>query len=174
MITRDEITCIGKFNKPHGINGEISAVVSSPIDLSKCKCIICDIDGIFVPFFITNIREKSTDTLLLTIEGINDETGASLLVNNDMYILKKDYQDSLDEDDDEIPVDFLRNFKVSINNAHSGEIVDIDDSTANVLFVISLDNGSTILIPAVNEFITAIDLEKNTMALEVPVELLDL
>ena len=174
MITRDEITCIGKFNKPHGINGEISAVVSSPIDLRNCKCIICGIDGIFVPFFITNIREKSFDTLLLTVDGINDETEASLLVNNEIYILKKDFQNFLEEEDGEIPVDFLMNFRVSINDAYNGKIIDIDDSTPNVLFVINMDNGSTILIPAVNEFITAIDLEKKNMALEVPVELLDL
>lgn len=51
MITSDEIIEIGAFVKPHGVKGEISAQIDYEIDLQELKCLIIDIDGIFVPFF---------------------------------------------------------------------------------------------------------------------------
>lgn len=174
MITREEITLIGKFNKAHGINGEISATINAPLDVMKdCSCIVCDIDGIYVPFFINAVRRKSQESILISIDDINSEQEAMMLVNRDIYALNTDYTEAV-ADDDEIPVNFLVNFKVTINNALNGRVTDIDDSTANVLFVITLDNGSEILIPAVDEFITDIDLDNKTMEFVVPQDLLDL
>ena len=49
MITRAEITEIGTFNKPHGIQGEISASFLCDFDeIELLSCIIVDEDGIFV------------------------------------------------------------------------------------------------------------------------------
>ena len=57
MIRRDELIQIGQFNKPHGIEGEITASVNYDFDdLSAFSCLIVEIDGIFVPFFVTNVR----------------------------------------------------------------------------------------------------------------------
>ena len=40
MITIDEIISIGKFNKAHGINGELSATITAPqVVLDNCSCI---------------------------------------------------------------------------------------------------------------------------------------
>ncbi len=173
MITRDEIIAIGKFNKPHGINGEIAATINAPeAVLDNCSCIVCDIDGIFVPFFIKESRYKSQDTLLLTIDDINNEHEASMLVNKDIYVKRSDYNDTL-EDEDEVPLDFFIGF-TSVINGKKGKIVEIDDSTANVLFVIDTTDGKQILIPAVEEFITDFDSKNKTIKMEVPDELLDL
>ncbi|MBQ9585181.1 MAG: 16S rRNA processing protein RimM [Muribaculaceae bacterium] len=171
MITREEIAHVGKFNKPHGIAGEISAtVLIDSSDLRQCKCIVCNVDGIMVPFFIKDLREKSRDSLLLTIEGINSDGEAAMLVNHDIFVLKSEYIHSATNE--ELPIDFFTNFKVTINGCHNGKIVDIDDSTANVLFVIELDNGQSILVPAVDEFITGIDIDAQHIEMDVPNELL--
>ena len=174
MITRNEIAVVGKFNKAHGIKGELSATSSMPAEsLKLCSCIVCDIDGIFVPFFIKFIREKSQNTFLLTIDGIENEDDALLLANKDIYNLQKDYSNLMHEEK-EIPVDFLQDFKVTINNKYQGSIADLDDSTANVLFVINLSDDSTKLIPAVDEFITNINIDDKLIELEVPEQLLEL
>lgn len=174
MITREEITLIGKFNKTHGIKGEISATISAPIEmLRQCSCIVCDIDGIFVPFFINELREKSQDTILITIDGINSDNDAQLLANKDIYILQRDYS-SIAQDEDELPVDFFVGFTALINEDIKGTITGIDDSTANVLFIINIDDSSTKLIPAVEEFITSIDIDNRLIDFEVPSELLEL
>lgn len=172
MITSDQITAIGKFNKPHGINGEVSATIQAPIAvLDGCSCIICDIDGIFVPFFINSIRSKSHENVLLTIDGIENENDAAMIVNKDIYVLHSEYSHIV-ADEDELPVDFFTGFDVTINGVHRGEIIDIDDNTANVLFVIDMNDSSQKLIPAVEEFITDIDIDNKHIELEVPDDLL--
>lgn len=173
MITRNELSIIGKFGKTHGIAGEVNAVVSTPHEvLSHCSCITCDIDGIFVPFFITNIRSKSTNSLLLTIDGISSEREASMLVNKDIYVLQKEYNEILN--DDEVPVDFFINYDAVINETLHGKIVDIDDSTANVLFVVKLNDGTQVLIPAVDHFIKDCDSDSRSIHFNVPQDLLEL
>lgn len=173
MIRSNEIIAIGKFNKPHGINGEISATLNAPTSVvENCSCIVCDIDGIFVPFFIKDIRSKSHDTMLLTIDDITNEQEAMLLVNKDIYVKRSEYSEAID-DEEELPLDFFIGFDAIVNENH-GNIVDIDDSTANVLFVIEMENGKTMLIPAVEEFITGIDTKERIIEMEVPDELLEL
>ena len=61
-----------------------------------------------------------------------------------------------------------------LGGAHAVTIIDIDDSTANVLFVISLDNGHQVLIPAVDNFISDIDIDNRMIEFNVPQDLLDL
>lgn len=173
MITIDEIISIGKFNKAHGINGELSATITAPqVVLDNCSCIVCDIDGIFVPFFIKDYRTKSQETFLLSIDDINNEQEAAMLVNKDIYVKRNEYGDAL-EDDDQVPIDYFIGFKAIINGIN-GNIVDIDDSTANLLFVIDTCDDRQLLIPAVEEFITDIDNKNNIITMEVPQELLDL
>ncbi len=125
MITREEISLIGKFNKPHGINGEISATINAPLDVKEdCSCIVCDIEGIFVPFFINEVRRKSQDNLLITVDGINNEQDAMTLVNRDIYALSRDYNAAI-ANEDELPVNFFTNFKTVINSDYKGSIVVI-------------------------------------------------
>ena len=89
MITREELIAIGHYNKPHGVNGEISATVDVDIDLVRAlSCLVSDMDGIFVPFYVNACRPKTAETILLTIDGIDNEQEASRLVNHDIYALK--------------------------------------------------------------------------------------
>jgi 16S rRNA processing protein RimM len=54
-----------------------------------------------------------------------------------------------------------------------GEIVDIDDSTMNTLFVLEKD-GEEILIPAQEEFIADIDHDEQTIIFDLPQGLVSL
>lgn len=174
MITRDEITQIGKFNKAHGINGEISATINVPLEvLDECSCIVCDIDGIYVPFFIEGIRTKSHESALITLDGITSEQEAMMVVNKDIYMLEREHLRWV-QDNDDVPVEFFVNFKAHINGTLSGTVTGLDDTTANVLFVIDLDNGHELLIPAVEEFITDINFDEKVVTFDIPQELIDL
>ena len=56
MILKEELTEIGRFGKPHGIQGEINATVDDDVDVDAINRIVVNIDGIYVPFFIRSIR----------------------------------------------------------------------------------------------------------------------
>ena len=79
MIDREELIKIGFFNKPHGIHGELSFTFTDDIfDREDCPYIVCEIEGIFVPFFIEEYRFKSDTTVLMKLEDI-EATGNFLL-----------------------------------------------------------------------------------------------
>lgn len=177
MILRNDIIEIGRYNKPHGVNGEISASLDVDIDvLDEFSCLISDIDGIFVPFFVDAMRSKSSSTVLLSIEGVTSEVKATLLVNKEIYVLKSEYEKLSDDDDcDEMPIDFFIGFGVVTHDGHQvGTIVDVDDTTINVLFVVESPMGEEVAIPAANELITNLDFDSKTIEMSLPVGLLDL
>ena len=176
MITREEIIEIGIFNKAHGVKGEISATIDCEIDVfRKFSCIVVEIDGIFVPFFAESIRPKSQETVLLNIDGFDSDVAVKILVNKTIYVLKAEYSEiSSSENCDELPIDYFIGFTVrAADGKVIGEIVDVDDTTDNVLFVVETANG-TYPIPAVDDFILDIDEDEKILELDLPDGLFDL
>lgn len=177
MIRREELVEIGVYNKPHGVNGEISASVDCEMELlRRFSCFVSNIDGIFVPFFVEAIRKKSHQSALLQIEGIASEKDAAMLVNKSIFVKKDEFNALADEyDSDEMPIDYFIGYKAIVNGKALGEIVDFDDSTANVLFTIrDAQSGKHVLVPAVEDFISGILPEQQQIEFEVPEELLNL
>lgn len=176
MITRDELIAIGHYNKPHGVAGELSATVDVDLEVLRgLSCLVSDIDGIFVPFFVNAIRPKSVDTVLLTIDGIENEKEAARLVNRDIYALKRDYQqESIDADADGYPLDFFIGFELrDSDGSRVGEITDVDEQTENAIFVVDRD-GSEIMVPATDDLIVEFDVDNKLMVMDLPEGLLDL
>ena len=176
MITRDELIVIGRYNKPHGVAGEISATIDVDMDtLQGLSCLVTDIDGIFVPFFVNACRPKSQETVLLTIDGIDNEKEVSRLVNHDIYALKRDYrQESLDSDADGFPLDYFIGFELRDSDGQRvGEITDVDEQTENAIFIVDRE-GAELMVPATDELIVEFDLDKKVMVMDLPQGLLDL
>jgi 16S rRNA processing protein RimM len=176
MITRDELIAIGRYNKPHGVAGEISATIDVDMDtLQGLSCLVTDIDGIFVPFFVNACRPKSQETVLLTIDGIDNEKEVSRLVNHDLYALKRDYrQESLDSDADGFPLDYFIGFELRDSDGQRvGEITDVDEQTENAIFIVDRE-GAELMVPATDELIVEFDLDKKVMVMDLPQGLLDL
>ena len=79
MITRAEISPIGKFHKTHALKGELNAVLDVEADLIDTKRpLIVDIDGIFVPFYCDSVRPKGHFSSLVKLQGIDSEADAVL------------------------------------------------------------------------------------------------
>ena len=176
MITSEELIAIGHFNKPHGVAGEISATVDVDVDvLQGLSCLVSDMDGIYVPFFVNACRPKSYETVLLTIDGIDSEQEAAKLVNRDIFALKRDYrQISDDTDADAYPLDFFIGFELQDSDgSRVGEITDVDEQTENAIFFVSCGDKD-LMVPASDDLIIEFDLEKNVMVMDIPEGLLDL
>ena len=176
MITREELIAIGHYNKPHGVVGEISATVDVDYDvLSSLTCLVSEIDGIYVPFFVTACRPKTADTVLLTIDGISSEQEAARLVNHDIFALKRDYSAASDEADaDGYPLDFFIGFELQDSDEKRvGEIIAVDEQTENAIFIIDRD-GDELLVPANDDLIVEFDIDKRVMVMDLPQGLIDL
>lgn len=163
------LTPAGEFNKPHGIKGEISASFDPRVDVGALKCVVAEVNGLFVPFFIDAIRSRGADAVLLTIDGITDENEAKLLSRKPLYLLNGDAALAADDEDDGFYAeDFVGFSALDEDGAVIGKIAGVDSTTANVLFVIDRPDGSEALVPVADEFIDGIDPESATITLRLP------
>ena len=168
MIRLEEIAPIGIFGKTHGIKGEINLELNIDFDLENTPYIIVDIDGIFVPFFIEDYRYKSDSVALVLFEDISTEERIRPFFGKKAYVKKEALDDG---EDDEISINYYVGFTMLTPQRQViGQIVEIDDSTANVLFV--LDNDALVPVGAVE--VLDLDTNKHTMIVEVPEGLLEI
>jgi 16S rRNA processing protein RimM len=170
MIKKEEVYCIGRLGKTHGVRGELSFLFDDDVfDRVDADYLVLDLDGILVPFFIEEYRFRSDTTVILKLEGIDTQERARELTGTDVY-----FPLSLvpDDDADALSLSVLVGFDLIEANTGTpiGRIASIDDQTANTLFC--LEDGR--LIPATADFITAIDRDRRQIMLDLPEGLLNL
>ena len=173
MIKQEEVFKIGQFAKPHGIKGEISLITECDVfDDSDDLYVICNMDGILVPFFVEDYRYKTDTTMLLKLEGVNSEVEAREFSNLDVYfpIEQMDDESMLNEMTWE---NFIGFTVIDDNAGELGKITDVDDSTSNVLLQVDYQ-GRELLLPAAEELVTNLDFDKRQMFVSMPEGLLDL
>lgn len=171
MIKKEEVFKIGIINKPHGVKGEVSFTFTDDIfdRVEDCDYLVLLLDGILVPFFIEEYRFRSDNVALVKFEGINSTEKARTLTNVEVY-----YPVKFMDDQEEISSwNYFIGFRVEdIHHGCLGTVVDVDDATMNVLFVI--ENGDEeVLLPAHEEFILDIDRKKKILKVDIPDGLLD-
>ncbi len=172
MKKAEELTVIGQFSKPHGIHGELSAETDlDEKSLKELPCIFVDFDGLKVPFFISSIRPKGKETILISIDGIDNEKDALAFSRKEFYA-EKEY--IAEEDDDIVYLQDMKGYSVYDDGTLLGTVSDIDDSTANVLFVIDCPDGSSLLAPASEDMIEKIDTVEHVIVMNLPQGLVDL
>lgn len=174
MIKKEEVFKIGRFAKPHGVKGELALLTNSDVfDEVDDLYIVCDIDGILVPFFVEEYRYKSEAVVLVKLEYVNSEEVAREFVNLDVYFPL----DAVEETDDlvgDMTWDSFIGYTVTDEKQGLlGKVVNVDESTINVLLKIDY-KGEELLLPAVEELITDVDHPGKQMTVSLPEGLLDL
>lgn len=163
MLKKEDFVHFGKFLKPHGTKGEIGLQGDSFTLGEDCDFVACDIDGILVPFFFEYCRTKNNDAMILKIERMNSAEQVRYLTNREVYIPREWVEES-----EHLSWSYFGGFKaVDRNIGEIGEIITVDDSTINTLFVIE-NNGEEILVPAQEEFIAGIDHEEKVITFDLP------
>lgn len=167
MIRKEELYKIGKFNKPHGVQGELLfTFVDDIFDRVDCDYLVCEIDGIFVPFYIKEYRFKSDSSALVLLDGVETVEKARMFTNVDVYFPTELVGEAQQP---ELSVAYLIGFTAQdIHHGILGKITDIDDSTANVLFSVLQENGKQVLIPVHDELITEIDHKNKLITFDLP------
>ena len=172
MIRPEEVYCIGKFTRTHGVQGEMAMAFTDDVfDRTDCPYLVCSMDGILVPFFIEEYRFKSDNVVLIKFERIDTNEAASIFTNKEVYFPKSYAEEA---DDGEYSWQYFIGFNTEDSTyGHLGELVDVDESTVNTLFVVERSNGEEILIPAQETFIEDIDHEARLIKFKLPEGLLD-
>lgn len=173
MIRREELIKIGQFNKPHGVRGELSFTFTDDVfDRGESPYIVCCIDNIFVPFFIEEYRFKTGTTALIKLVDVESDEAARDFTNLEVFYPKTYY---VENDEEATPDDYFIGFTINdITHGALGEVTAIDDSTINVLFVVTTPDDRELLIPVQEAFVRAIDEEERIIHMDLPNGLLDM
>ena len=172
MIKREDLIKIGQFNKPHGIKGEISFTFTNDIfDESESEFLVCEIDGIFVPFVIESCRFKSNTVALIKFKSIENNKQAKLFTNSTVYFPKQYLKE--EESPEIISWDYFIGYTLIDDIlGNIGSIIEIDETTINRLFVVNRV-GEEVLIPASEDLITGVDEENKVIKMAIPEGLID-
>ncbi|HAC20475.1 MAG: ribosome maturation factor RimM [Tannerellaceae bacterium] len=172
MIREEDVISIGSFVKPHGVKGEIAfAFTSDVFDRAECPFLICDMDGILVPFFVEDYRFKGSETALIKFEGVDTEERAKMFAGKEVYFPKDQVPV---EEDDEYTWQYFEGFTLLTEaNGEIGTITEVDESTQNILFTVEGKYGE-VLIPAAEEWILGVDHEAKQMLMVLPEGLLSM
>ena len=173
MIRREELIKIGQFNKPHGVRGELSFTFTDDVfDRGESPYVVCCIDNIFVPFFINEYLFKTGTTALINLVDVESDEAARDFTNLEVFYPKTYY---VENDEEATPDDYFIGFTINdITYGTLGEVTAIDDSTINVLFVVTTRDDRELLIPVQEAFVRAIDEEERIIHMDLPDGLLDM
>lgn len=175
MIRKEDVIEIGKFLKPHGLKGELNAVLDVDDTYAEDgNPLIVEMDGILVPFYVESFRPKGSEACLVKLAGIDSQQDSRQFVNKIVYGLRSDLENYFDSEDLDIESDLIGFKMFDKELGEIGNVIDIDDSTANVLFVVESPEQRMIYVPAAEEFITAIDDERKIIETSLPAGLIDL
>jgi len=178
MILPSEVVLIGKVLKTHGIKGEMVIVMDDGLYPYMLKCLVMEVEGILVPFFVYSVRDRGTESWLVTIDDVDSQVKASEFVGRQIFALRSDVDAVAESDEDGFYVDDLVGFvAVDVEGNTLGVIDTVDMSTDNILFVISPDgqhDASPLLVPAVADFIADVDMKGCRVVLDLPAGLVNL
>ena len=169
MIKKEDVYKIGRLGKAHGVKGEVSFQFTDDIfDSVDADYLVLDVDGILVPFFMEEYRFRNDSVCLVKFCDVDTQQRAQELTGCDVYFPR-----ALAEEAEETPsLSSLVGFEiVRVSDSFAiGKITAIDDTTQNILF--ELEDGT--LIPASDELIENIDVNKKEIIMNIPEGLLDI
>lgn len=170
MIRREDVYRIGKLGKAHGVKGELSMMIDDDtFDRVEAEYLILEMDGIMVPFFMEEYRFKTDDTVLVKFEDVDTQERAKQLTGTEVFFPR-----ALAQEDETGELSYAQLVGFTIINAAdksaAGVIASVDEQTVNIMF--ELTDGR--LIPAAEELIDGIDIEKKEITMIIPEGILDL
>lgn len=172
MIEKNKCILLGTLLKPHGIRGSflIKMAGLNAEDIKSKGSLFVEIDGLLVPFFIEDFQAKTSDSAILTLDGINS-TRAKEFAGNAVYIGRDQVVQRRTKS---AAQQSIRGYRV-IDNKHGfvGEASEIIDIANNPLLLVK-NNEREFLVPVHEDIVREIDDHKRIIHIEAPDGLFEL
>jgi len=164
---------LGKITKCNRKTGQLTLVtdVDDASGYEDVEVLFLEIDGGLVPFFISDLQQRSRESFVLTLEDYNNPGKAQPLVGLKVFL----------------PISLLKKLVgkqfyfheiigYTVNDSQKGNIGKIEqvlEAREQDLLQISY-LGKELLIPAVDEFIVKLDRRRKILFIDAPEGLIDL
>ncbi|NOQ24751.1 MAG: 16S rRNA processing protein RimM [Bacteroidales bacterium] len=172
-MKKDDHYLLGSLLKTKGIKGELILKLNNDYseEIQKLESIFIDVDNKLVPFFIEEIKIKTLSTIIVKLEGVDEEQKAIEFIDLDFYIplnqvenLKINKIETID----------ITGYKVIDQDKQLiGTVIEFIDIPKNPLLNVKSDKGE-VLIPATDELIIEVDDDLQEIILNIPEGLLDI
>ncbi len=166
-MEKDDHFLVGSLLKTIGIKGEILLKFNNdlPEKIQKLESILISVDDKLVPFFIEEIKVKSSNTIIVQLEGLSSDRKSSEFIGSDFYISERQSNFFNLEINDFIDVKGYSVFDQDMNLI--GEVIEYIDIPKNPVLNVKT-KGEGLLLPANNELIIEIDDDLKEIKLKVP------
>lgn len=173
MIRKENLLQVGRLMKTHGVKGEVNLLFDKELfaDVDS-PFYFLEIDGVYVPFFVEEMRFGSSLSARVKFEDVNSLTSAERLVNLYVFVPAELVQEESDVLIDNPWEQFVGYSVVDDLLGPLGVIDYVDSSTINVLFVVKHEEKE-FLIPATEDFISKIDASQKVIYMTLPEGLIE-
>lgn len=172
-MRKQECFYLGKIVSKYSFKGEVLVKLDSddPELYESMESVFVSLRDSLVPFFIEQSRLHKSSLLRIKFEDVDSEEDADRIMGSELYL----------------PLEFLPPLEGTKFYFHEvigftvidqsfgkvGVITSINDTTNQALFVID-HQGTEILIPINDEFLTKVDREKKIIEVNAPAGLIEL
>lgn len=159
---------VGRITKLFGANGEvvINLYDTLPDNFNwEEQPLFTKVEELVVPLFCEKFERRGTKSAVVAFADIDTVKRAEMILDHELLLEAKE------GDDEEFTFEDLIGFEARIGRT-KGEVVDFYDNELNPLFEIEI-KGKRHLIPAVEEFIAAIDFDKGVIKFVLPEGLIE-
>lgn len=173
MIRKENLLQAGRLIKTHGVKGEVNLLFDKEIfaDVDSPYYFL-EIDGVYVPFFVEEMRFSSSLSARVKFEDVDNLTAAERLVSLYVFVPADLVHEESEETIDNLWEQFV-GYNVEDELMGTLGVIDyVDSSTINILFVVKQE-GKEYLIPATEDFITKIDVSEKVIYMTLPEGLIE-
>lgn len=174
MIKESEVFSIGKITRSRGLIGEVELdFTDDAFERGDIDYIVLSLDGILVPFFWEEYKFKNDHTLIIKLEDINDGEQAQKIIGSTVYYPLNALAEQGEETLSSLRA--LTGYKlINEKGSRLGKIVEVNDSSANVLLFVERPDKTELILPYHDDFLVSYDLSERILQMKFPEGLLDL
>lgn len=164
---------IGFCKKPHGVGGELKVQIDAEYvaDFLESKVLFIGLQGKEVPYFIENIR--AGHDIFVKLEDINTREAAAILAGKEIFLREEDLQFAPADPDEDDPESWIGYQLWDVEHGLIGAIEDVVEYPQQIMAVLTYQ-GREILIPLNEQLIESVDLDAQTLRMNLPIGLLEL
>jgi len=161
----EDMLQVGVISSIHGVHGEVKVfpTTSDPNRYKKLKEVILDNGKEKI-----NLKIQGTkffkQFVIVKFEGYESPDDIIKFKGLPIYVTR---ENAIKLSKDEYFIADLVDIDVYENDCHIGKVVNVIETGANDVYVISEDNGNELLLPAIKQCILAVDIEGRRMDVHV-------
>ena len=167
----EDMLRIGVITSPHGVHGEVK-VFPTTDDVkrySKLKKALLSHNGSVSEVHIKSVKYQK-NMVILGMEEYSSMNDAEALREAELYVSRSD---AIKLNKDEYYIADLIGMNVKTDIGTDGKLIDVMQTGANDVYVIGLDDGRELLLPAIADCVLDVDVASSTMQVHVLPGLID-